>query len=119
MKKNTKLKTSYEKNDVEKNAKNNFDYKSNEWIIYEWFKIQNQNWTIQQSWINDLIIWKIWKMMKKICQQIITEIFNKKEIMWEFDILYLFDLSQLVFYMMINQNNDCEFDCFCYGITLL
>ena len=30
MKKNTKLKTSYEKNDVEKNAKNNFDYKSNE-----------------------------------------------------------------------------------------
>ena len=29
MKKSTKLKTSYEKNNVEKNAKNHFNYKSN------------------------------------------------------------------------------------------
>ena len=29
MKKNMKLKTSYEKNDIKKNVKNNFDYKSN------------------------------------------------------------------------------------------
>ena len=57
-KKNTKLKTSYEKNDVEKNVKNNFNYKSNKQITHKWFENQNQDWTIQQSWINDLIIWK-------------------------------------------------------------
>ena len=46
MKKSTKLKTSYEKNNVEKNAKNHFNYKSNKWITYKWSESQNQNWMI-------------------------------------------------------------------------
>ena len=102
MKKNTKLKTSYEKNDVEKNVKNNFDYKLNEWITYKWFENQNQNWMIRQSWINGLIIWRKWEMMRKTCRRIIIKIFKKKEVMWGFDILYLFDLSQSACCMIIN-----------------
>ena len=67
---------------------------------------------IQKSWINDLIIRKTWKTIREICQQFITEILKKKKIMSEFDILYSFDLSRFACCIMINQNNDCEFDGF-------
>ena len=72
-----------------------------------------------KSKLNDTTIMNKWfdhtKNMKNDEKNLSTNYdwnFQKKNLMWEFDILYSFNLSWFACCMMINQNNDHELDCF-------